>query len=281
MGGHGRATSGWLALREPADAEARSDELVDELLRELRGPVQHEAEPDSRLVVHDLGCGTGSMSRWLAPRLPGPQHWVLLDREQDLLTVAATQVPGRAADGSTVTVESHRRDITRLPTGNLVGSDLVTASALLDMMTRDELDRFVRSCAEAGCPVLITLTVVGRVSLDPPEPFDRHVEAAFNAHQRRTVAGHRLLGPDGAPAAVEAFTHLGFEVLRRPSPWQLGPRDRSLVREWFTGWVGAACEQGPSLAARAGTYAERRLAELSAGSLAVTVHHEDLLALPR
>ena len=49
----------WLALREPADAAARSAELVDRLA--LRPP----------LLIHDLGSGTGSMARWLAPRLPG------------------------------------------------------------------------------------------------------------------------------------------------------------------------------------------------------------------
>ena len=26
--------------------------------------------------IHDLACGTGSMGRWLAPLLPGPQRWV-------------------------------------------------------------------------------------------------------------------------------------------------------------------------------------------------------------
>ena len=29
---------------------------------------------------------------------------------------------------------------------------LITAAALLDMLTADELDRFVASCVEAGCP---------------------------------------------------------------------------------------------------------------------------------
>jgi SAM-dependent methyltransferase len=290
--GHGRATPTWLAVREPADAAARSRELVDALVDALAGTDpdadlaaagrrRERRAPGRRLVVHDLGCGTGSMSRWLAPLLPGPQHWVLLDRDADLLAVAATRVPERAAGGAAVTLESHQRDITRLGPDGLSGSDLVTASALLDMLTGAELDRFVRSCAAARCPVLVTLSVVGRVSLEPADPFDRQVEAAFNAHQRRTVGGHRLLGPDGARAAVDAFGRLGFDVLRRPSPWLLEAQDRELVREWFTGWLGAALEQDPSLVARAGTYAERRLAEASAGRLAVTVQHEDVLALPR
>ena len=29
------------------------------------------------------------MGRWLAPLLPGPQHWVLHDRDADLLAVAS------------------------------------------------------------------------------------------------------------------------------------------------------------------------------------------------
>ncbi len=47
------------------------------------------------------------------------------------------------------------------------------------------------------------------------------------------------------------------------------------MEAWFTGWIEAACEQAPYLAV--GPYAKRRLAEAVAGSLSVTVHHQDLL----
>ncbi len=53
------------------------------------------------------------------------------------------------------------------------------------------------------------------------------------------------------------------------------------MAEWFTGWVDAACEQEVELAAEAGAYARRRLAQATAGTLAVTVDHADLLVLPR
>ena len=104
--------------------------------------------------------------------------------------------------------------------------------------------------------------------------------AAFDAHQRRTTVGGRLLGPDAVAAAVEAFRRLGAEVLVRPSPWRLGAAEADLAAEWFTGWVGAACEQEAELAAEAEAYARRRLAEARAGRLAVTVDHADLLVLP-
>ena len=123
--------------------------------------------------------------------------------------------------------------------------------------------------------------VIGRVDVTPADPLDEHIAGAFNAHQRRTAGGRRLLGPDAVDAAVDAFTRLGADVLVRPTPWRLDAADAALVAEWFTGWVGAACEQRPELAAPAASYARRRLAEAGAGRLRVTVHHQDLLAIPR
>src|SRR5450631_4085050 len=106
------------------------------------------------------------------------------------------RVSGMSGDGTPVTVETRQRDITRLDPGELAGASLITASALLDMLTADELERLVGVCAGAGCPVLLTISVVGRVELTPADPLDECIAAAFDAHQRRTTGGRRLLGPD-------------------------------------------------------------------------------------
>lgn len=261
----------WLALREPVDAAARSAELVEEIRRYL--------PPTGGTTVHDLGCGTGSMARWLAPRLTGAQHWVLYDRDADLLTRAAADPPDAAADGAPVTTQTRRRDVTRLDAEELAGANLITASALLDLMTSDELRRLVVSCAGVGCPVLITLSVTGRLELSPADPFDRCVAEAFNAHQRRTVGARRLLGPEAIGAAVDGFTRLGFDVLVRPSPWCLGPGRAALAASWFAGWLAAASEQRPALDP-AFSYGRRRLAEVAEGRLSITVGHADLLVRP-
>ncbi len=267
----------WLALREEADVRARSQELVE--------VVRQRLPPGERAVIQDLGCGTGSMGRWLAPLLTGEQHWVLSDRDADLLAIAATRTPALSADGAPVSVETRRRDITRLDPGELAGCSLITASALLDMLTADELDRFVAACAGVDCPVLVTLSVIGLVELQPADPLDERIAAAFNAHQRRKVDGRRLLGPDAVGAAVEAFGRLGAEVVVRPSPWRLGAGQENLSAglstEWLAGWVAAAREQEPDLAAVTTPYEERRTADAAQGRLRVTVHHQDLLALPR
>jgi hypothetical protein len=220
------------------------------------------------------------MGRWLAPRLPGPQHWVVHDLDADLLLVAASDPPGPAADGAAVTVEARRSDIARLRPDDLTGASLITASALLDILTDDELTGLVGVCADAGCSILLTLSVIGRVELTPADPLDRRVAAAFDAHQRRTTERGRLLGPDAVEVAVEQFGQRGIDVVVRPSPWQLGAAEAELAAEWFTGWVAAACEQQPELAAECEAYMRDRLAQIEAGQLAVTVEHADLLALP-
>ncbi|AYN43503.1 class I SAM-dependent methyltransferase [Streptomyces dangxiongensis] len=263
----------WLQLREPADAAARAADLLDPLrIRLAEGPARAGG-----LAVHDLGCGTGSMGRWLAPRLDGAQHWILHDRDPYLLHFAAVASPRAAADGSGVTVETRRGDVARLTPDALTGASLVTASALLDVLTREEIENLADACADAGCPALLTLSVAGRVELAPADPLDAEITDAFNAHQRR--AG--LLGPDAVTVAGEAFAARGATVRVRPSPWRLGPGEAALTGQWLRGWVGAAVEQRPELRDRAERYLDALLAACEAGELRVTVHHTDLLALPR
>jgi hypothetical protein len=262
----------WLDLRERADAAARSRELISDLRPHLRAGDQ--------LVIHDLGCGSGAMGRWLAPLLPGPQHWVLHDRNPDLLTLAGADWPGAAADGSAVTVETRLSDVTRLGRDELADATLITASALLDLLTADELGGVMRACAGVACPVLLTLSVTGRVQWLPADPLDSRVADSFDAHQRRPTPRGCLLGPDAAEAAADGFRRLGAEVVVRQSPWRLGVADTDLAVEWLAGWVGAACEQEPALAAAAGRYRRRRLRDVRAGRLAVTIGHADLLVLP-
>jgi hypothetical protein len=265
-------TPDWLDLRERADAAARSRQLLSHLPPRLgaTGP----------LVIHDLGCGSGSMGRWLAPLLPGRQHWVLHDRDPALLRFAAADPPSPAADGSAVTVETTLSDVTRLGRDELVGADLITASALLDLLTANELAGLIRACAEPRCPVLLTLSVTGLVQLLPADPLDSRVAAAFNAHQRRARPRGALLGPDAVQAAEAGFRRLGANVVVEPSPWRLGVADAGLAAEWLDGWIGASCEQDPELLAGAGLYRHRRIREASKGCLAVTVDHADLLVLP-
>jgi hypothetical protein len=273
----------WLALREPADAAARAADLVEPLrlavTRGDRGQVWRHSGDVARpatapLRVHDLGAGTGSMARWLAPRLALPQHWTVYDRDRGLLSRALRQPPAAPQ----VTVSARVRDVTVITAADLTVG-LVTVSALLDLLTRTEVERIVSACVDAGCVALFTLSVTGRVDLDPADPLDSRVGQAFDQHQRRRVHGRSLLGPDAVAATRDAFVRHGMNVTVSASPWRLGPDDAELIDAWLEGWVGAAVEQDPDLAPAAQRYLERRRAELAERHLRVTVHHADLLAV--
>ncbi|WP_382325041.1 hypothetical protein ACFJI0_11525 [Hydrogenophaga sp. UC242_53] len=84
----------WLQQREPFDTAAR-----DEAARHLQLAARfHAMAPPAGTPwrVIDLGCGTGANQRWLAPRLGGPQQWLVVDHDAALLRGCATrrQRPG-------------------------------------------------------------------------------------------------------------------------------------------------------------------------------------------
>jgi hypothetical protein len=265
-----RVSAAWLRLRESADAAARAPEFV--------GPVRCQLDGARPVVIHDLGAGTGAVGRWLAPRLPGPQRWIMHDRDADLLHRAAAGTVDAVAGGEPVAVETRRCDISRLAAGDLAGASLVTASAVLDLLTAEEVDRVVAACAGAGCPALLMISVTGCVELTPADPLDAEIAAAFTAHQRRTVGGRTLLGAGAADATVAAFARRGVAIRVRSSPWRLGAEQADLASAWFAGWLAAACEQRPDLIRATAAYSARRLAEAASGRLRVVVGHADLLA---
>lgn len=256
----------WLTLREDADAAARSLTMARDAAGRLRGPV----------TVHDLGSGTGSMMRWLAPLLPGPQRWVLHDWNPALIERAARTRPHQVGE-----VQMRVGSLEHLRVQDLEGASLVVASALLDVLTADEVEAIVRACVAAQAPALFTLTVTGHVSLQPVDPADRVFEAAFNDHQRRVTDGRRLLGPDAVAVVVDLFRTAGWATRVEGSPWRLGVSDRALLTEWMDGWLGAAMDERPALHEWAREYARSRSAQLAAGSLRVEVQHQDVLAWPQ
>ncbi len=283
----GRATAGWLALRERADAAARSTMLLD-VLASRSDVVRSGRSAGPALVVHDLGSGTGSMRRWMVPRLPKPQRWVEHDRDRELAAGAADGPPDGSAVGSDGEAEAAAEalvkvvhcgcDVADLSVDHLGPVDLVTASALLDVVTAEAVDRMVTVAAELRVPLLLTLTVVGRVRLDPADPLDDHVTRMFNDHQRRCTSAGQLLGPDAVTYVAARLADHQAVVRTAPSPWRLERSSHRLAAAWFRGWLDAAVEQDPDLMEPAAGYRTRRLAQIGSGTLGITVEHTDLLA---
>jgi SAM-dependent methyltransferase len=271
-----RVPASWLALREQADHDARTAGAAGLL------PLLDAALGDRRPIrVVDVGAGTGSNLRWLAPRLPGPQEWVLVDNDDDLLRRAA-----RASDGllartrAPIHVRIHQADLRDADTLPLARGGLLTASAMLDMLTPAEVESLVATVARAKATALFSLTVDGPATLDPADPLDADIAAAFAAHERRDTGQGRLSGAEGTAIAADALRRAGYAVHLAETPWTLGPADARLLAVWLLGWVAAAVEQEPRLAPEVARWRARRAAEHGAGLLRARVGHRDLLGVP-
>lgn len=278
----------WLALRRAADHAAR-DPRLNALAADWLAPRGHRP-----LRILDLGTGSGSNPQYLAPRLPGPQRWTLLDHDPALLVRAVETCRSlNDRDGHVLAVEPLVAALQDLDASLLADFDLVTASALLDLVDERWLQRLADACREAGCALLIALSVDGNWRIETLDNTDSarqadatedaFVRAAFNAHQRRDKGAGRALGPDAAPRLAAVLRARGFAVELAPSPWQLSaatPAQAALARALLDGWREAATEQRPEAHARIAAWHRHRLSELAHARLRIEVGHLDLLALP-
>jgi hypothetical protein len=258
----------WLALREPYDVRARNRDVLESVATAVA------AAGDTAAVV-DLACGTGSTLRAIAPRLPPRQDWRLVDNDLSLLARAA----GKAVPGIAVT--RIPVDLTRDLEAALDGPvNLVTASALLDLVSAEWLDRLVTEVAARRLPFYAALNYDGRVTFDPADPLDAAVIAAVNRHQQTDKGFGPALGPRAAEAAIACFKAAEYAVVHGRSDWRLLPRDHDIQRDMLAGWAGAAREIGAVSLPDAAGWLTRRRDLLAAGRSTVTVGHVDIFARP-
>lgn len=253
-------SAAWLALREPADAAARSSALASFVVGQ---------QPMGRLV--DLGGGTGANVRYLSSRLPTPQFWTIVDHDAALLERAPLHATRRQADLNTVVDDQEL----------FAGSSLVTASALLDLVSERWLAKLVERCHAAGAGVLFALSYDGRIVCSPEEPEDEDVRRLVNQHQTRDKGFGPALGPGAAVRAVQLLSAAGYTTKQETSDWKLTTDARMLQRELVSGWAEAASEVAPDRKASIASWRDRRFAHIDAGRSRIVVGHVDVAGVCR
>jgi hypothetical protein len=258
----------WLALREPYDAAACNAAVRDAAIAAIAG-----LDPVS---IVDLGTGTASGLRALAPLIPARQTWRLVDNDLSLLGRAAdTERPAR------VQVQAVPVDLAHDLEAALDGAvDLVTTTALLDLVSAPWVERLAVECAARRLPFYATLSYDGRVELTPQDPGDAAIIAAFNAHQRTDKGFGPALGPKAAAEAIVRFTTVGYFVDRQPADWVLAPQDRAIQNDLLAGFAYAAREIGAPHLDEIVAWLTRRRDLVAAGRSAMRVGHIDLFARP-
>jgi SAM-dependent methyltransferase len=264
-------TADWLALREPADHAARSVRLTSAIAAELR--------KKTPLLVLDLAAGTGSNMRYLTAQLAGDQQWLLVDHDPLLLA----QVSSRdRADQAEHRFETRQLDLAALADNRdpdiFEGRALVTAAALLDLVSESWLRELASRCRGRGAAVLFVLSYDGRIQCSPSDPDDDGIRDLVNRHQRTDKGFGPALGPDAADAAERCLTSLGYDVQRESSDWVLSPGSERLQRHVVEGWAEAAMAIAPDRSASIRGWLARRLAHVAGRRSQLVVGHQDLAA---
>ncbi len=264
----------WLRQREPFDTAARA--VAAERLQLAGWLAALKPDPAPWRVI-DLGCGTGANFRALAPMLTGTQQWRVVDHDTALLA----SWPDTTGEAS---IERVTLDLARdLETLHFKGSMLVTASALLDLVSAEWLQRLVAACRGAGASVLFALSVDGRALWDPLDPVDTVASELFDAHQRRDKGFGPALGPMAAATAIEGFRAAGYTVQSAPSDWWIDARGDAaalgLQRALIDGITQAAIEQDPLATSVLRAWQTRRHAIAARSTL--RIGHLDVIATPR
>jgi len=282
-------SAAWLHQREPYDTAARTAAALQLGEAEV---AQALARPGGVLRVVDLGAGTGANLRYLAPRLGGRQHWHVLDHDAALLAAWpallsdwARGFGGHAtlagetlqvdAPALQLTVQRQRCDLSRpLPESAFDGTGLVTASALLDLMSAPCLGALLERGSDAGVAWWFALSVDGRFGWPELDADDTFVTAAYTRHQGGDKGFGPALGPQAPAFAAHSLQERGYLLREADSDWQL---DTGAMRTaQIGGMAEAATEAQPDAALRIAAWRTRRLA--AAGVL--VVGHRELIALP-
>jgi hypothetical protein len=153
---------------------------------------------------------------------------------------------------------------------------LVTASALLDLVSMPWLQALAGYCRRLGAGVLFALSYDGRMSFDPAAAGDQQLQELVNRHQRTDKGFGPALGPAAVRTAPELFAGLGYRMRAAHSDWRLSPNAAVLQNALIEGWLDAAVAMAPGAAAQLQAWGRLRRAQIERSRLRVDVGHVDI-----
>ncbi|MEP7457231.1 class I SAM-dependent methyltransferase [Phyllobacterium sp. SB3] len=217
-----------------------------------------------------MGSGTGSTFRAIAPLIPDA-HWRLIDHDKQLLQEAARR---HSQNDNNIYQNADLNDLTSL---SLSEADLVSASALFDLCSKEFIERLASALSRFKIGLYAALNYNGQIVFDAPHPDDPVMVELFNFHQRSDKGFGPALGPESARTLAALFVEAGYDVKLAQSDWTIDENAVELHRLFVDGLASAVTETGMLERDRIVKWLEFRIGQAGTKCL---VGHSDILALP-
>lgn len=256
----------WLESRRPIDFVSRAP-----IPEEFAGSLASRRTP---LNITDLGAGTGSNAAFLRPHLMVPQEWRLV--ENDTALIEASDLPPGDLQKATWLDCDLSVNLDRALMRDRI--DLITGSALLDLVSAPWVDDLVEIGTGMNAAFLFALTYDGVQTFKPILPDDVRIVSLFNRHQQTDKGFGPALGGGATAYFREQLAGAGYRVEIRASPWVIGPNNADFACRLLPGIGAAAREMAPEKEDIIVKWLAQRLDMAKAGRLTMTVGHYDLFA---
>ena len=177
-------------------------------------------------------------------------------------------------------VERQRVDLAiDLPRLDFSEATLVTASALLDLVSASWLQTLICKAKATRVAMLFALNVDGPITWDPGDPADEHVHALFSRHQNRDKGFGPALGSQAVAIALQRMASAGYQTQQTRTDWLIdGAQAPEMQLAMVQGMAVAALEQDPTTRDAVQSWKARR--DASIGVSRLRVGHVDIVATP-
>jgi SAM-dependent methyltransferase len=250
-------------------------------------------------LLLDLGAGTGSLFRFMAPIIGRSQNWIFADADASLLCLALDRtaewaerngfgVASRRGLGKmslllrTSTgdwqIETLITDLSRVPHGLPLDTvDAVVCSALLDLVSRGWMARLFTALR---VPFYAGLTVNGHDAWRPQHSGDSAVRIAFRRDQQRDKGLGLALGNNAGETALQLLRDLGFHTRMTTSDWRIPGSARAVTSRFAQMTASSARQSMPAQARKIGEWTNDRLKQAAKARLSIRIGHCDILGIP-
>ena len=220
----------WLNERYPFDVEARNKELQTKVLQHLEGK--------EKLVLVDVGSGTGSNCLYFVEKLLQNQKWYLIEQNEYLSNATIRRLKEYASyhkyeferkkksikiTAITKTIEVVLINDSMLNLDALLDVtkiDLLTANAVFDLLSEEQIEQFSNIIINNKIPFYATLNYQN-MTFFPEDPFDDIFISIYNNHMERRQVFGKAMGKNAPQFILAIFEKENWLIDSLSSNWNV------------------------------------------------------------